>query len=163
MSVGRPPFEPAVRGSIHIRPLTTDDLERVLEIEGQSFSTPWHESTFRGLLRRTDTDLLAAERGDQLIGYAVCWTVADQAELGNLAVAAEARGAGVGRLLIGAAMRSVRSRGARECFLEVRETNSVAQSLYRSCGFEVVGRRRGYYSRPLEDALVMRLQLPDSA
>ncbi len=144
---------------LYIRPLAEEDLERVLEIERASFSTPWYMSTFRGLLSRTDTDMLGAVSGERLVGYAICWTVTDQAELGNLAVAEEARGKGTGRSLLTAAMERVRRRGARECFLEVRESNLRAQALYRRFGFEVVGRRRGYYSRPTEDALVMRLDL----
>lgn len=150
----------ALPESFRIRPLTVDDLERVLEIENAAFSTPWKEATFRGLLRRADTDLIAAVRGERIVGYAVAWTVVDQAELGNVAVADEARGAGIGRALVEAIVARVWKRGAGECFLEVRESNGVAQSLYRSMGFEVVGRRRAYYAQPVEDALVMRLRIP---
>ena len=108
-------------------------------------------------MRRADTDLVGAERDRRLVGYAVCWTVVDQSELGNVAVAEEARGAGIGRALVEAVVERVRARGSRECFLEVRESNQVAQALYRDMGFEVVGRRKAYYALPLEDALVMRL------
>jgi ribosomal-protein-alanine N-acetyltransferase len=143
--------------AFRLRPLLDADLERVMEIEHACFSTPWKEDTFRGLLRRSDTDLVAAERARRLVGYAVCWTVVDQSELGNVAVAPEARGEGIGRALVEAVVGMVRERGSRECFLEVRESNAVAQSLYRDMGFEVVGRRRSYYALPTEDALVMRL------
>lgn len=142
-----------------IRPLTADDLPGVMRIEELSFSTPWRASTFRALLMRTDTDLFAAEAGGALVGYAACWTVADQSELGNVAVAPEARGLGAGGALVDAVLGRVRARGARECFLEVRESNEDAQSVYRRRGFVVVGRRRGYYDKPREDALVMRLEL----
>lgn len=149
---------PSPQTGVRIRPLRGTDLRRVLEIEERSFSTPWQESTFRGLLRRTDTDLLGAWQGERLIGYAVAWTVADQSELGNVAVAPDARGLGVGRLLVRAIVERLRYRGSTECFLEVRESNDVAQRLYEMLGFEPVGRRRGYYSQPTEDALVMRLR-----
>lgn len=145
--------------ALRIRPLQPDDLPRVLEIERQAFSVPWRASTFEGLLRRTDADLLAAERAGALLGYAVSWTVIDQSELGNVAVAPEARGRGVGRALLRAMTGALVARGARECFLEVRISNLAAQLLYRAHGFETVGRRAGYYARPLEDALVMRLAL----
>jgi ribosomal-protein-alanine N-acetyltransferase len=129
-----------------------------MEIERACFSTPWKDSTFRGLLRRADTDLVGAEdEARRLVGYAVAWTVVDQSELGNVAVAEEARGAGIGRALVEAIVERVRARGSRECFLEVRESNAVAQALYDDMGFEVVGRRRAYYALPTEDALVMRL------
>lgn len=146
-----------------IRPLCAADLPRVLEIEAEAYSVPWRRDTFGGLLRRTDTDLLAAERNGRVIGYAVCWTVLDQAELGNVAVAGEVRGRGVGRLLLGAVFRRLRERGARECFLEVRVSNAPAQALYRQQGFDVVGHRPRYYTDPPEDALVMRRSLGERA
>lgn len=142
-----------------IRPIRDADLPRVMEIENQSFSTPWKESTFRGLIKRTDTDVLVAEDERGVLGYAAAWTVIDQAELGNVAVDPRARGTGVGGALVDAVVEHVRARGGREIFLEVRETNHSAQSIYRHRGFDVVGRRRSYYSLPKEDALVMRLQI----
>jgi ribosomal-protein-alanine N-acetyltransferase len=157
-SVASLPTAPRVR----IRPLREADLPRVLEIERECFSTPWKEVTFRGLIKRSDTDLLVAEMEDGwLAGYAACWTVIDQAELGNVAVSPAARGAGVGGALIDAVVERVKARGANECYLEVRESNREAQSLYRQRGFIVVGRRPRYYSLPTEDALVMRLRVGD--
>lgn len=143
-----------------IRPLREADLAGVLEIERASFSTPWKETTFRGLLKRSDTDLLVAETAEGTLGgYAACWTVIDQSELGNVAVAPWARGAGMGGALVDAVVDRIRVRGAIECFLEVRQSNEAAQHLYRQRGFAVVGRRPRYYSLPTEDALVMRLRI----
>ena len=142
-----------------IRLLREGDLPRVMEIETACFSTPWTETTFRGLRRRTDTDLFVAEDGGRVMGYAACWTVIDQSELGNVAVARDARGRGFGGALVDAVVERVRQRGARELFLEVRESNLGAQSVYLERGFTVVSRRRSYYSSPTEDALVMRLRV----
>lgn len=149
-------------GPVVLRRLREDDIPQVLAIEEASFSTPWRDSTFRGLMRRMDSDLFAAERGGRLLGYAVAWTVVDQSELGTVAVAPDARGAGIGGMLVDAVVERVRTRGARELFLEVRETNLEAQTLYRARGFAEVGRRRAYYQKPTEDALVMRLPLSES-
>jgi ribosomal-protein-alanine N-acetyltransferase len=126
-----------------IRLLREGDLQRVMEIEQECFSTPWKEATFRGLMKRS----------------AAAWTVIDQSELGNVAVSAPARGAGVGGALVDAVVERIKERGATECYLEVRESNDAAQSLYRQRGFVVVGRRPRYYSLPTEDALVMRLRV----
>jgi ribosomal-protein-alanine N-acetyltransferase len=145
--------------TLSVRRLREADLSRVGEIAREAFSTPWQEATFRGLLRRADTDMLAAELDGRLVGYAICWTILDQAELGNVAVAADARGLGAGRRLVEAVIETLLRRGARECFLEVRESNLVAQGLYERIGFELVGRRRAYYNAPVEDALVMRIHL----
>ena len=145
-----------------IRRAHEPDLPRVMEIERECFSTPWKEVTFRGLLKRSDTDLLVAEREDGwLMGYAAAWTVIDQSALGNVAVTPGARGTGVGGALVDAVVEHIKERGAGECYLEVRESNQAAQSLYRQRGFIVVGRRPRYYSLPTEDALVMRLRVGD--
>ncbi|MQA88670.1 MAG: ribosomal-protein-alanine N-acetyltransferase [Gemmatimonas sp.] len=148
-----------VPGDVYLRPLAPADLPAVMAIERASFSTPWRESTFRGLMLRRDSNLVAATREDRPVGYAVCWTVGDQAELGNVAVAPTERGRGTGRRLVDAILAIVRQRGARECFLEVRESNGQARALYEQCDFRLVGRRRNYYSQPTEDAFVMRRDL----
>lgn len=147
-----------------VRLLREGDLERVMEIERECFSTPWKEATFRGLMKRSDTDLFVAESPDGWVaGYAAAWTVIDQSELGNVAVSAAARGAGAGGALVDAVVERIKDRGATECYLEVRELNEAAQSLYRQRGFVPVGRRPRYYSLPTEDALVMRLRVGDSS
>jgi ribosomal-protein-alanine N-acetyltransferase len=154
---------PASEGSVRVRTLTRADVPRIMEIENEAFSTPWRDMTFYGLLRRTDTDMIGAECDGRLAGYAIAWTVIDQAEIGNVAVDRQLRARGVGRILVESIVARLRERGVTECFLEVRESNTVAQSLYDSCGFEVVGRRRGYYKEPVEDALVMRMRLKETA
>ena len=144
---------------VALRDLDRLDLSRVIEIERASFSTPWQHGTFMGLLRRGDADLIAATVDGVLAGYAITWSILDQAELGNVAVAPEARQRGLGRLLVLQALERVRGRGVKECFLEVRESNGVARRLYEEVGFVSIGRRRKYYSSPVEDALVMRIAL----
>lgn len=146
-------------GAVSFRPLTRADLPRVLEIEAASFAVPWSRSTFEGLLARRDSDLIAAVRSGELAGYAVVWTIMDQSELGNVAVAPHERGRGIGRRLVEVALARAGVRGAAECFLEVRESNRGAIRLYESMGFEVLDRRRRYYTRPVEDAFVMRARL----
>jgi len=142
-----------------IRRMREADLPRVMVIEDACFSTPWKEATFRGLMKRTDTDLFVAELDGDVAGYAACWTVIDQSELGNVAVSPRARGLGMGGALVDTVVERVKERGAHEVFLEVRESNHVAQGIYRDRGFIVVGRRRSYYAQPTEDALVMRLRV----
>lgn len=141
---------------VALRDLTFGDLPRIIEIEQSCFSTPWQRSTFESLLHRADTDLIGADIDGLLVGYSVTWTILDQSELGNVAVLPEARGRGLGRMLIEAALGRVRARGARECYLEVRESNRLARDLYARLGFEAIGVRRRYYARPVEDAVVMR-------
>lgn len=145
------------RPTLRVRPLLESDLGQVTAIEKVSFATPWSERTFRNLLRRPDAVLLSAVyEEDRVAGYAAMWLVGREAELGDLAVAPTDRRRGIGGELVDAVLAEARIRGVVRIFLEVREGNRSAQGLYRSRGFEIIGRRRGYYAGPKEDALVMR-------
>jgi [ribosomal protein S18]-alanine N-acetyltransferase len=145
---------------VTIRRMRAPDLPRVMQIELSTFSMPWSESTFRGLIRRSDSDLFVAELRGAVAGYSVFWAVTDQGELGNVAVAEEYRGRGIGRALVDAVLERAAERGVHEIFLEVRRSNDGAQTLYRTLGFAQVGQRKNYYQEPAEDAIVMRLEMP---
>jgi ribosomal-protein-alanine N-acetyltransferase len=132
------------------------DLPQVMLIELSTFTMPWSEATFRGLLRRRDSDLIVADLKGEIAGYAVFWAVMDQGELGNVAVDESHRGKGIGTRLIEAVLERATERGVHEIFLEVRKSNTGAQELYKTFGFFEVGRRKNYYLEPLEDALVMK-------
>lgn len=139
-----------------IRRMHAEDLATVMEIELQCFSMPWSEATFRGLLRRSDADLYVAQVGARVVGYTAFWCVMDQGELGNVSVAPPWRRKGIGQSLVETVIARAADRGVREVYLEVRVSNTGAQKLYYTYGFEEVGRRRNYYMDPMEDALVMR-------
>jgi ribosomal-protein-alanine N-acetyltransferase len=150
-----------VSEEIVVRSMEARDLPEVVEIERASSSTPWTGATFEGLLRRRDADLFVAEAEGRPVGFAVFWTVLDQGELGNIAVSPAWRRRGVGTRLLRSVIERARERGVRELFLEVRVTNHGAQRLYQRHGFRMVGRRPGYYTEPVEDALVMCRWLDD--
>lgn len=136
------------------------DIERVVAIERDTFTMPWSEDTFADLLGRRDAECLVADlTGVGPVGYAVFWWAAREAELGDLAVWEPYRGAGIGARLLEEALEAAAGRGLRRVFLEVRDTNRAAQSLYRRNGFRVVGRRPDYYRDPREDAIVMARKL----
>lgn len=137
------------------------DLDAVMHIERRSFSAPWEEATFRGLMRRPSASLLVAEIKGEVVGYSVMWFAADEGELGDIAVRPESRGSGIGRTLLRESLSVAAGRGTRWLFLEVRESNDVARRLYATVGFHVVGVRKLYYTEPKEDAIVMRLDLHD--
>lgn len=142
-----------------IRAMTSEDLSAVIAIEHASYTMPWGDDTFRGLLRRSDAEALVAERHGRVIAYAIYWWVLDQAELGNIAVAEPERRSGIGEAMVCSVIERALRRRLREMFLEVRPSNPTAQRLYERLGFIQVGRRRHYYVRPTEDALVMRRAL----
>ncbi|MEK6255149.1 MAG: ribosomal protein S18-alanine N-acetyltransferase [Gemmatimonadales bacterium] len=147
------------KARLTVRAMRLADLDEVMVIERRSFSAPWEESTFRGLMRRPSAALLVAETDDELTGYSVMWFAADEGELGDIAVVPERRGEGIGRRLLRESLSVAASRGTRSLYLEVRESNDVARRLYEKVGFNVVGVRKQYYTEPVEDAIVMRLDL----
>ncbi|MDH3223629.1 MAG: ribosomal protein S18-alanine N-acetyltransferase [Gemmatimonadota bacterium] len=145
-----------------VRRARPDDVAELVRIEEASFTDPWSSDAFESLLLRDDADVLVAVSGEEVWGYAVVWTAADEAELANVAVAPGARRRGVGVRLVRAALETASQRGARTVYLEVRASNQGALRLYESLGFRHVGIRRGYYRRPVEDARVLVLGLPTS-
>jgi [ribosomal protein S18]-alanine N-acetyltransferase len=147
------------RPEIALRDMTAADLAAVVAIERASYSVPWSEATFRGLLRRRDAEVVVAWAAEHVAGYAAFWCVVDQGELGNVAVAQAWRGQGLGARLVDEVIRRAARRGIRELFLEVRPSNHVARRLYERFGFAPAGRRRNYYQQPVEDALVLRRPL----
>lgn len=156
----RPAPEPgASAGRVVIRRMEEGDLTAVMRIEKAAFSSPWTLATFAGLLRRTTTRLWVASVSGAVVGYAAVWMVADQAELGDIAVDEELRRRGIGTRLLETVLEAMPEAGIRDLFLEVRVSNDAARSLYARYGFEEVGRRPGYYSRPREDALVLRRRI----
>lgn len=149
---------------ITLRPAEPADVAGILEIERASFANPWSEAGFLNLIQAGRMTVRVAETGSgEIVGYAVWWTVAGEGELANLAVRPERRGSGVGGMLLDAVLAEMEERGARVAFLEVRRSNRLARTLYESRGFEVIAARPGYYTRPVEDALIMSRTLAGDA
>jgi [ribosomal protein S18]-alanine N-acetyltransferase len=104
--------------------------------------------------------VLVAAIGEDVVGYIVGRAVLDQGEILNLGVSLSVRRRGVGRALVGGLLESFAAAGVLSAYLEVRESNVPAQRLYATFGFLEVGRRRRYYRRPVEDAVVLRAAIP---
>jgi ribosomal-protein-alanine N-acetyltransferase len=153
------------RADVTLRTARLEDLREIAAIERLSFTDPWSRQSFAQLLDGP-AHFVVAERpfaGARVVaGYVVAWVVVEQAEIANIAVAPSARRLGIGALLLDDAIAALAARGARAIFLEVRRSNEAAQALYASRGFREVGRRRGYYRNPVEDALILRYDTQDS-
>jgi ribosomal-protein-alanine N-acetyltransferase len=162
MNILSKPFE--------IRRATVDDLDEVLRLECSVPEAPhWGESVYLDILLQEAAGsalqrafFVAAVYG-QLAGFAVATVVADQAELESIAVDPQRRRMGVGRVLSEAVMVWAREAGARQILLEVRSANAGARALYDRLGFQETGLRRGYYSDPSDDAVLMSVSLSAAA
>jgi [ribosomal protein S18]-alanine N-acetyltransferase len=120
------------------------------------FSDPWSAQDFCDCVSFASF-LVAEADGERIVGYVVALDAADEGEILNLAVAPATRRAGLGRALVQQMLDALSDRGVRQVYLEVRESNAPARALYAAHGFKEVGRRKQYYRRPVEDAIVLRL------
>lgn len=141
-----------------IRPAAEADLADIASLEHRCFQDPWSMESFRAFISRV---AFLAEDPTGIVGYVFAHFAADVGEILNVAVAPEARRRGIGALLVQEACGALARHGVETVFLEVRESNAAAQTLYRGLGFSLVGRRRAYYRHPLEDALVLARLLAD--
>lgn len=146
---------------VTIRIVAERDLPAVVAIERVSFGDAWTRGMFASHLGEFSGDmfLVACDSAESVVGYAIARVIDAESELFNIAVRPDVRGGGLGSLLLDAAMHRCMAAGAEEMWLEVRASNRVAIALYRARGFVVVGTRKGYYSSPREDALVLRADM----
>ena len=149
-------------GSYTIAPLGADHLAAVAALEAACFPTPWSPEQLAQELEAPGGLQLALLRNGALHGYALLRCTAGEAELLRIATDPALRRAGLGRQLLEASLEAVRRAGCALMFLEVREGSAAARSLYRSAGFEEIGRRPRYYHEPVEDAILMRTAIVPS-
>jgi ribosomal-protein-alanine N-acetyltransferase len=146
--------------SFSVSAVLPGDIAAVAEIERASFSDPWSEESFRSMLGNPQTLFLVARDAERVVvGYTAGVGVREDGEILNVAVAPGARRQGVGALLLDAAIAELSNRRVTRLYLEVRESNAAAIALYRSRGFRQVTSRRNYYRRPVENALVLTLEI----
>jgi ribosomal-protein-alanine N-acetyltransferase len=145
-------------------PMVEADLDQVLAIERVSFVTPWTRAAFCYEIEQNKVARCTAMKsGGRIVGYLCLWEIGHEIHITNLAVHTEWRRRGVGRRLLALAMAEGAARGVTLAFLEVRPSNAQALKLYESLGFQVIGRRTGYYFDTGEDALVMEARLGGDA
>ena len=141
--------------SVSVRRMNEMDIDSVLVVEQQSFTTPWSREGFVNEMKNELSQYLVLVHEGKIIGYAGMWIIVDEAHVTNVAILGEYRGQKLGEKLMTALIERAKERGALSMTLEVRESNSVAQGLYAKFGFVSRGVRRKYYTDTQEDALVM--------
>ena len=143
--------------------LTKGDLISAHEIERNSFSTPWGLATIESELLNPHAKLVGIKDQTRLIGWGAVRAVAGTGEITNIVIDEPKRGQGLSKVLLSAMLSELSQLGACEVFLEVRSKNTAAISLYKKNGFVPVSLRRGYYIKPLDDAIVMKREMRDFA
>ena len=137
-----------------VRNVRAEDLPQIIALEELCFSVPWTEEML--LAQLTDGHVfLAAEENGQVLGYAGLQYVLDEGYITNVATSPARRREGIAGMLLSALKDRAAALGLAFLTLEVREGNFPARRLYGKHGFSDVGRRKGYYESPHEDAILM--------
>ncbi len=139
-----------------IVPMNEGHVAQIAELEQLCFSTPWDAASVASELTNRLSLWLVAEEDGSLAGYVGSQSVLGEADMMNVAVDPAFRRKGVAEALVTALLDELKSRGNYCLSLEVRVSNDAAIALYKKLGFSQVGRRKNYYQKPREDALILR-------
>jgi len=162
---------PAASRGVSIGSMTEHDLLEVVEIEESSGLSRWGWAAYYAELQGNNRHLMLVARvagehkrgRSKLAGYIVARMGADELHINNVAVREPYRRLGIGRALLDRILAEGKRSEVPCAFLELRAGNTAALALYEDCGFRVTARRSKYYSEPVEDALVMIVQLKREA
>ena len=145
---------------IVIRPMEIDDLEKVLEIEKQSFPVPWtYDLFFNELTRNRYARYFVLEKDNEVVGYLGLWHKGTSFHITNIAITKNLRRKGYGEKLLKFIEKIAVTYRIKKISLEVRRSNCIAQEMYRKYGYKVIRSLRNYYQEEKEDALIMEKKL----
>jgi ribosomal-protein-alanine N-acetyltransferase len=143
-----------------IRPMKIDDLQKVLEIEKQSFTVPWTQDLFFSeLTKNRYARYFVLEKSNEVVGYLGLWHKGSNFHITNIAIAEKVRRKGYGEKLLKFIEKIAAISRIRKISLEVRRSNCIAQDMYKKYGYNVMRVLRNYYQEEREDALVMEKKL----
>jgi ribosomal-protein-alanine N-acetyltransferase len=136
---------------------SVDQIDAVLAIEDASFTNPWTRDMYVSELGNPGTSYcyVARDASGLAAGFCSFWRIVDELHINNLAVLPEFRRHGVASTLLSFTLDEGIRLGATRATLEVRRSNDAARLLYARFGFTIAGVRRDYYSKPVEDALIL--------
>lgn len=135
--------------------MTDEDVDEIHRIESKVFSDPWSKRAFSSDIRNDFTIPLVARFEKKVAGYACLYKTADEIQIGNLAVSPDFHQRGIGTKIMEYIINLAAEQKVKVLVLEVRQSNEAARKLYLKFGFKVAGKRRYYYRKPQEDALIM--------
>ena len=141
--------------NIKITRMTDIDVDEIHKIESKVFSDPWSKRAFLSDIRNDFSIPLVAYFEKKVAGYACLYRTTDEIQIGNLAVSPDFHQRGIGTKIMEYIINLAAEQKVKTLVLEVRQSNEAARRLYLKFGFKVAGRRRYYYRKPSEDALIM--------
>lgn len=146
---------------LKVEKMTSAHIEEIAKLEKECFSSPWSEDGLKTELKNNFARFYVAFSEGRIVGYIGSHNIIGEVYVTNVAVSPEFRRNGVGKTLVKFLIEQMETEKAEFVTLEVRKSNLNAISLYEKCGFEKVGERRNFYEKPIEDAILMTIQLND--
>ncbi len=147
------------RKRIYPERMKKEDIEGVAEIERLCFSQPWSAKSLELLVNEGIGVGMVCRKDGKICAYGGMMCAVDEGQITNIATLPEFRREGYGKAVVEALVKHARLEGLDSVSLEVRESNSAAIGLYSSLGFKAEGKRKDFYTKPTEAALVMVLRI----
>ncbi len=144
-----------LNSSIKIVQLVEEDLEQVVALESENFSTPYKYADFLEVIHNQNKFYYIAKEGTEVVGICGLAIVCGEGQLYNISVKSTKRKQGIATKLLGHTLEQGSKLGVYEYILEVRKSNIQAIHLYEIYGFQIEGERKNFYEHPTEHALIM--------
>ena len=144
-----------------VREIRATDIDDVLSLQNELILSPWTKIDYQNEIQRTDSTNLAMVYDEEIVGFIIMRVISGtDGEIYNIAVKRKYQKKGIGKKLLSTAIQIARSKeNIKQIWLEVRKSNRNASSFYQNQGFVITGLRKNFYSNPLEDAFLMKLDM----
>ena len=144
-----------------ITKMSESDISEIAELERACFSEPWSENSLKEELANDTARFYVLRDSEKLLGYIGANNICGEVYITNVAVNENYRGKGCGKMLVNHLIKQCEAEDALFVTLEVRKSNENAIALYKKCGFQRVGERKDFYSKPTENGLIYTLYLKE--
>ncbi len=141
------------------RHATSADLQAIFQIEEAVMPTPWSMKSFQEAFDSDYSLIMVVTENGVICGFSVLYITAPEAELPDIVIDTKYQGKGLGKGLLEYTISEALKRNVETIFLEVRVSNIPARNLYQRFEFEEIGKRKYFYSNPIEDAICMSKSL----
>ena len=147
------------RTRIHPEKLTAETIPGVAELEKLCFAEPWSAKSLELLTNEGIGVGMVCRKDGIVCAYGGMLVAVDEGQITNIATHPDFRRMGYGRAVVESLVKYAKNNRLDSISLEVRESNKAAIELYSSFGFKVEGKRKDFYTKPTEAALVMILRI----
>jgi len=134
-----------------------EDVDEISTMERDSFEFPWSKDSFREIVfSQVYKAIVVRTASNQIMGYTVYYTAADEGHIMNVVASSRYRRLGVANAMLAHIHGNLKKAGIKSVYLELRRSNYPAYRLYKKNGYVYIGIRKSYYADNMEDAVIMK-------